>query len=1048
MYSNIYVYLILNHIYIYSGAFKSLNRNILYALILKHFRHLNLVWSSFNVLVLYSQVYAAMERNNDYLKIIEDTFGLFSNDSLSDCKKVIDDVINTFKKNNSHKINDVIPSSKGKLIQTATLSLKVLLQFYEKLLSRSNEKLVLSFDPLLQIIKDFLLNNQEVFDSSSYVEEDLLHIFSLLFKIALLQNSEDNLSALVKFYHYNLDFISRNYTSDDSDIINLNLSLKIVCGLYAVLGSEWEQKNRIQFLRVMNKLKAESTNKEHKLFASLVIYGNDNIVIKTLLFVLPNFITCFKDTEVVDIIWKDISNLISDENTNIQYSRILLILCYLFNMCFFENILANKTKIMKILFEDNNYWKVIQFGLSNNDPVIKKQAMYLLKKTVDLLINTEENIKCHVGCISNISSNLKHAWWDSNFKQEFSNIYADLIVIFEYLNEQQVHIIKPMFRLVENFIKKTLVELNNEITIDFSWVLLIHEQALKHESTQVVKWGLDSLFKLPDNFNSDKNTTVRLVNLLISTLNNTNLYYNDGLNISKKLTIYFDKFTKLKTSEIFFGSFITKVCSVTWNPEALFFVMHALAQISRNSFWKEKEIVAIKNFVEKAFKTHNKIIRAGIQCELLNSIIALTDEKNVSLENMIFVLSSFSTADSLHRGSLIWNNVVTWMRNIYSEEEAKKCLEKHSSDTPDKKFSLKSLALMIVLFFDAYHYEVTDRDIEKFDCFTINAFRKILLSFRGIEKRLYCDKSVFYNHLMLVAEILEKHLNFEEPKESKLLKIMIPFFNDIASYVKIQMMDMSKIEDYYAVPLYNKIIHYILNMQLLYNVGSENIINEFYLPIATHLENYEQSRKPLPSVKMYCWMQLLKTLFNSDSFEPNYVKLSGIYSYLTKAVNEPLRKDFISSEMSLDLQTLWGKMNSEYLESKWDILEYLMRSTTLMQELKNNKRIEILSDLDLINFCDEALTIGGYGVLCPVMSILKNILLKWNEIKGEERIHLIWELILERRKTDSFKRLIKQFVEMLFQIKLILRESNVQEIHLTVSFWGFLANLSSVLSGT
>ncbi|KAK6640292.1 hypothetical protein RUM44_011978 [Polyplax serrata] len=923
-----------------------------------------------------------MDRKTEFISsdLMEFVLGSLSDDPFRACKKTIEEL------------------KPGLLREEIVTFTKVLLQTYERLMPETGTQLMIS--PILGMVERIL--SDDSFENVEFVRQtdvELLSIIDMLVRIASKEESSTNMLKLSLFFHKNLDSISESYTSENSNKEFLNFRFRILCCSLQPKSKEFDD------------LKEKSGLDECQLVTNIIIHSSCD-VFKMILFHLRHFFKSFGDVKCATSIWTEISKLFSCKNASLPHTRMLTVLCYLFDYFFSEKNVVPFTSVSnftRLIFQDRNYWKFVQFGLASRDPLMKKQAMFLLKTTINLLSVTQCEIVCSEVDTTSESNNTKQImWWDAEHSHEISKLYSELIVILEFLDEQQVHIIKPMFKMLNDFVCKILSKIKiGEKTIASSWILLVYEKALRHESIQVTKWSLQSLLKLSDDFYSNPEIAAAVVDILVQTLNNTNLYYTEGITTSESLAEFFVRFSKLGTAKVFFNSFITSLCTLTWSPESLFFTVHAMAQIPRNRFWSRMEISSLKTFVRAAFKTHNKTIKAGILYYLLNIILALIDEESVNLEAFVLCLASFSDTGALQRGDQNWTKLITWMRTNYSAGDAKICLEKYTSGNSFCEIFGRAAALMMLVFFDAYN----DSGKTEFVAFKFN---DMLHSFENIEKRPYYNHTVLDGYLYLLYQLLDEDENSDVNLE---LSLKVPHLRNLIVYIQMRVMGITKLEDHQQASLYVRSFKSVVTCKESEKV--QDLLDGLNDKIMSDIADYEKSREAVPPIRMYCWMHLLNILLDKNRCNFTKGQFSFLFSYLAQFVNESFLRDTIDIEKTIDVQTIWGRINSEYLATKWRILEHLMR------KMPPNS----LSSVRVIALCKEAVELGGNGILVPVMSTLERVLPTCEQIQWKEMSDLLWKFILERRKTDEFKKFTRCFLKMLFQKDLFSSEAGVHEIH-------------------
>ena len=243
-----------------------------------------------------------------------------------------------------------------------------------------------------------------------------------------------------------------------------------------------------------------------------------------------------------------------------------------------------------------------------------------------------------------------------------------------------------------------------------------------------------------------------------------------------------------------------------------------------------------------------------------------------------------------------------------------------------------------------------------------------------------------------------------------------------------QIFHLSKLQDYDTVSFLVKTLKNILKIRDTHEIIRDIIINKLNDLITVDVPLLEKDDESVSYMRVFCWMEFLKVTI--EEFTPKIVKklkLKNFFHYILKNVNEPLREKNFPLEKKCEKQGLWGKINSEYLECKWYLFNYLLNSIEFKTETENVLTVEFL-----LNISKDALNVGGYGILIPVMLTVKKILPKLNDLSI---IDLLWTLVMERRKSENFKILSKNFIELLFQPEMIKNNdcSTVEGVVLKVS---------------
>lgn len=84
------------------------------------------------------------------------------------------------------------------------------------------------------------------------------------------------------------------------------------------------------------------------------------------------------------------------------------------------------------LFHKAEFWEIIQKGLVLQEPLSRKRAMYLLKRTLDLL----DKQPCDL-LVQN-DKGLQIFCWSRNKKDSCMRVWQDYVLLMETLEEKQV----------------------------------------------------------------------------------------------------------------------------------------------------------------------------------------------------------------------------------------------------------------------------------------------------------------------------------------------------------------------------------------------------------------------------------------------------------------------------------------------------------------------------------------------------------------------------------------------------------------------------------
>ena len=82
------------------------------------------------------------------------------------------------------------------------------------------------------------------------------------------------------------------------------------------------------------------------------------------------------------------------------------------------------------------FWELIQLGIYNDNPAIRKRSMYLLKRIIDTCEKSDKDLIPPDPSSEN--SSLAYFWWSKQQQKNLTKIWEDVILLLETLDEKQV----------------------------------------------------------------------------------------------------------------------------------------------------------------------------------------------------------------------------------------------------------------------------------------------------------------------------------------------------------------------------------------------------------------------------------------------------------------------------------------------------------------------------------------------------------------------------------------------------------------------------------
>lgn len=767
-----------------------------------------------------------------------------------------------------------------------------------------------------------------------------------------------------------------------------------------------------------------------ELLLKVISFQHNVLTSQILLKVVPKLVHLTRSNSVIKKIWENI--VIEFQSGDYIYQvtpHMYLIMCMLSDWFIpFGNNPVHSYPVVDI----DAFWRILQYGIVSSDALIRKQALYLLKKSVE----RESCVHLNPFCSEKIF------WWNNLKKEEFKKVWNNFFLMLEVLEEKQMHLIEPVLPVLGS-----LIDACRKHFIHSSWIFCVVQRAFGHECNSVVKWGVMCLSDMQLHiFMSDCVDYKLLFLTLMRALNSASLYVTDTSEsvprIVQTLRSFFTGIVEIQEGDLssIFSGVLNSIVRVSWGPVALFYIIYALAAVPKCPVWNIDHIKVLKMFLIDALATQVVHIRGAIQTYFLESLMNLVDVKLLDMRTLADILGTFKRKECLQRGSHMWHEVVVWLKLFVKQEDAlifaKDALSRAING--DLDCEKQSAARMIVLLSDA---ELIYFGIHNSSCkFSVSSsLHSFLQYFENCDKRMYvCPRKQVFCLEMLIF-LLEESLPIDDGDSTGqrvivLITLVVP---GIFYSLKRNLFVANNLEHFDTVNLYLYALNVLSQEPKLLPSLVKNI-NIIQGTVFSVLKN--DAATPMSkffAIKVLLWMSDLihSNLKQKILLENSKILIEQQMSFLDnmfqcKTLNVVLTKTSNEKFLTRDLQTLWGKLVSEFLQTTWLVvntyieLQSILCASGINQEFANR----IWTDTF------EALEIGGRGMLIPVMSVFEQIFCRFTKpsFGGDVKrfLNICWNCIFELRKSDLFLPALERFVKMTFQESL-LKESHLQKILLT-----------------
>jgi len=782
------------------------------------------------------------------------------------------------------------------------------------------------------------------------------------------------------------------------------VSLRVLETVFTALLDKQEENNKLN-IHEGETIKLCDGGMQ-SLILSLIWCGVEHISVQTLQCVIPKVLTYTADNIFLQNIWR---HIIKSFPSNLPHTfQILCILVQFYLPCDLQNI-----EISYNVAKDNMFWKLLQSGLTSADPLVRKQALYLMKRAVDRIC--QNNISFTLHCPDAVF------WWDP---ADSSKIWEQFFLILETLEEKQVHLIRPVLPMVN-----VLVAPSSEGNVlHVSWLLCVFCRILSHDSNFVVKWGIINFVRIHRDLHFVRNgyKILEFLTPFMNAVNNSALYslnpeHCSPSEIGGSLKDLFEDVIVESSHEdcrVFFCCVLDVMNSVSWAPVPLFNVVYALAHVGSIPVWDQERLGVLKGFMSEALRCHYVFIRGAIQCMLLNATINFADFEVLDVNTVADCLGSYRSSESLKRGTSAWHNTVEWIKMFVSKDDAARFVStSFLASAGQVCLSVTAVARMVVLLCDAMllpcHMMDGTYSLARLLCAELSCFH-------NCDKRLYASEAGQNRTLQLVVCLLnESHTTCGDDLVRKTITGCVNLILDqIFAYISRRMSSVTHLQDYHLVDLYITAVKSL--------TAEPDILCQPKAHL-TQLQGMALQVLMAPTAPPMCHYFGIRMLSCISHWLRNHCQCtcatsepcvilqtqSNLISYIVGdgRLNSPPVKQEIELHLTRDLQTLWGRLTSTYLEAGWSIVTDFLHSCLRAED----QLLTLRSVEDMVSDMGTVLEIGGSVLLVPVMKILEKMLPKYFGSDVFRLISSCWSMIFELRKTELFWTTMEAFIQMLFQ---------------------------------
>ncbi|KAG2467170.1 TARB1 methyltransferase, partial [Polypterus senegalus] len=195
-------------------------------------------------------------------------------------------------------------------------------------------------------------------------------------------------------------------------------------------------------------------------------------------------------SEVLGQLWSGLETWQAIDDCSLVISRLLLILTALSDYLLPSS--SEQWSLAVDLRMSERFWEVIQAGVMHPDCVSRKRALYLLKKSVAL--SAEWKSSCQI--LQAESKGINLFWWSPEKNKVLLQFWEDYILILETLDENQIHVVKPVLQKIDQVIDAINADNKDGLNLHISWLICIYARMFDSENKAVMKEGVSHLLNL------------------------------------------------------------------------------------------------------------------------------------------------------------------------------------------------------------------------------------------------------------------------------------------------------------------------------------------------------------------------------------------------------------------------------------------------------------------------------------------------------------------------------------------------------------------------
>ncbi|CAH1792156.1 unnamed protein product, partial [Owenia fusiformis] len=711
----------------------------------------------------------------------------------------------------------------------------------------------------------------------------------------------------------------------------------------------------------------------------------------------------------------------------------------------------------KPIFEirhQKKFWEIIQYGISHKNPLSRKRSMYLLKRMVDTCEHQKQNLTFAFG-----PDNVPIFQWSKKDGEKLSSIWEDYFLLMETLDEKQTHVIRPVMPRFENLVNASCATTIGT-TFHTSWLCTIIKRASIHESANILRWAVQSLFDIDLKLCPmlEQGCDKFFCGELVKILTDSSLYARSfegclgsipplAKSLGTFLTNCHDVIEPLKRTQ-FFESFINGVARESWGGPTFLYVSQALAELPKSGLLGAGSIGNLREIVIRLFSSMNTYLRGATQVFVTRTVLNLIDMMQVSIHDVSQFLAVLRTDECIQRPLLLWMECSQWLLDAsgsnyvnwsaadvrdYLQSSLKDLLFVQLTDDGDSQVLKSQSSLVIARFLLMYHDAMSIPSINKSSVISkdqqmnndhldynertngIQAiFHPVIDVLNQMNSNAYMPSVKVDRALQFMLMIYEEAgpVGLDDPVLEMMRHLLKPHSGEVLVFLQRRIHELDQMHQVELIKLYSEVLAMLYKLDLMGDISVDNLLSLCLTLLAVTPAEVTMETQ-MQKLSAICFT---KTLYKEIIQQKDRGNSIHVILNITQNVEKlNITSSFERPNTGEDdiSHNAWGKIASEYITSQWDCVQVY-----LAQQNGSGKDLGDSNSLDLMNSCIEALNVcqaEGATVIFNCLKHLVSQVVHADQDLCQRVIKISWNKVIEEAKSLEFWGLWKAYLNLVFQ---------------------------------